>query len=220
MYSQSNADMAVPVNTATVSNISGGSITPPEVSKSAVPPVSKSAAPTEGSKESKPTEESKESKPTEVSKSKEGPKRDRASEILLGADMKIGEGYVTPLICRQMEMANVLHTVTNLIAFSSSDNVLGEANEYIDPICETLRRVKAHSVPVLIERTAVPGMPSTKESIPLRDMIIDDGSISDLLNFLIDNKHLVTKQNYTSITAQLNAWTGHSIDFDGCIGPS
>jgi len=128
--------------------------------------------------------------------------------IVLASGLQLSNDTITPLISHQMEIANALCILTNLIATTPSDVVLGRRNTYENPICEAIHRLLNRSAPLNLEREPIPRMKESRELIDIRCTQIDTKMLRDLLDFIQRNAVLGGYKTFDDILSELDKWKG------------
>lgn len=114
-----------------------------------------------------------------------------------------------------LEMARSTASITDVIASSSSANVLGEPSVYSDPICEGLRRMIEGKAPLFVRRELIPGNSESVEVFDIRDMLFNRSWLEAHLAFRLDIAVPESGIDSSAIVDQLGRWVQDPLRLDG-----
>jgi len=104
------------------------------------------------------------------------------------------------------EMAAVLSRAAELISRTISGKIFGEEIKHGDSRVEAVRLLKERKLPFVVQRQLIPNDPSTIETIPIKELAINQEYLDEVVTFLIQNSLPITNIKVEDLAGDLESF--------------
>lgn len=105
------------------------------------------------------------------------------------------------------ETATVLFNAVELVSRAFGGTLFGEKINNVDIRLEAIRLLKERKLPFIIEREIIPGDPTTREQIDVRELMLNEAYLDEVSRFIYQNSVNISDLREEDLSALLENFT-------------